>query len=379
MKYGKEFPGEPTGARSGHLGDTTGMRDVYPEETTGIPSAQFSETTEAQDEITANRRGMPVARPGTAGSWKHRRSGRLSKQIPIVIIGADEEGRVFSEETHTVVVSLHGAGIVSRNRLMAEQELILRAVGNTQEVETRVVGEIGTQGAMHTYGVTFVDEDLEYWDAEFPPAPEWEERPLVLTLECSSCKDVVHLKNGDFEYDICTIHGGLARFCNECGFLTVWRRSQEVMPVIESGVGKAWKADVKEAGVSVAEAEPETVSQPRPQPKIEETKKTEVVVTLADAMEGTERRARARAKVNFHACVRTEAFGEEIVRCIDMSRGGVSFKSVKAYKKDMWLTIAVPYSTQVKDAPAIFVQGRIANAKEVGGEGIWRYGVEFIR
>jgi hypothetical protein len=75
MKYGKEFPGEPTGARSGHLGDTTGMRDVYPEETTGIPSAQFSETTEAQDEITANRRGMPVARPGTAGSWKHRRSG----------------------------------------------------------------------------------------------------------------------------------------------------------------------------------------------------------------------------------------------------------------------------------------------------------------
>ena len=112
MKYGKEFPGEPTGARSEHLGETTGMRDVYSGETAGIPRAQSSETTEAKDELAANACGMHVAHPGTASSWKHRRSGRLSKQIPIVIIGADEEGRVFSEETHTVVVSLHGAGIV---------------------------------------------------------------------------------------------------------------------------------------------------------------------------------------------------------------------------------------------------------------------------
>jgi hypothetical protein len=53
----------------------------------------------------------------------------------------------------------------------------------------------------------------------------------------------------------------------------------------------------------------------------EETKGAEVVserpkdlVTLADAMEGTERHV--RAKVNFYACVRTEEFGEDIGMCI---------------------------------------------------------------
>jgi hypothetical protein len=34
-----------------------------------------------------------------------------------------------------------------------------------------------------------------------------------------------------------------------------------------------------------------------------------------------------RAKVNYYACVRTEAFGDDIVQCIDMSRGGVGFKT----------------------------------------------------
>jgi len=45
-----------------------------------------------------------------------RRSGRISKQVPIVLLGTDTSGRVFSEETHTLVLSLHGAGIRSRNK-----------------------------------------------------------------------------------------------------------------------------------------------------------------------------------------------------------------------------------------------------------------------
>jgi hypothetical protein len=31
------------------------------------------------------------------------------------------------------------------------------------------------------------------------------------------------------EYDICAIHGGLTRYCEECGLLTVWRRSPETL------------------------------------------------------------------------------------------------------------------------------------------------------
>jgi hypothetical protein len=42
-----------------------------------------------------------------------RRSGRIPREIPILLIGSDMEGTVFSEETKTVMISLHGAGIVS--------------------------------------------------------------------------------------------------------------------------------------------------------------------------------------------------------------------------------------------------------------------------
>jgi len=304
--------------------------------------------------------------PGdTTGISKQRRSGRLTLSVPIILIGATEEGRVFSEETHTVVLSLHGAGIVSRHKLIAEQEMILRVCESNRETEVRVVGEIGSQDGLYTYGVAFLDAHLDFWGRDFPAAPVW--RPDVLLLECAGCRESVELTNGDFEYDICAIHGGLARFCNECGLLTVWRQSHEVMPNVPKVTARATREELRETAVAVAEAEEAPAE------------KAVEFVSLADAMEGTERRARVRAKVNFFACVRTEAFGEDIVHCLDMSRGGVSFRSRNVYEKGMRLTIAVPFSPEAKNAPTIFVKGRIAHVEEMTGKGMWRCGVEFLR
>jgi len=285
----------------------------------------------------------------------------------VVIIGTDGEGRVFAEETHTVVMSEHGAGVVSRHKLMPEQELILRAVELQREAEVRVVGEIGRQGKVYTYGLAFLDETLDFWQREFPAPPVWDRQPEVLVLECGACQGVEEVKNGDFEYDICAIHGGLARFCEECGYLTVWRQSHEVMPArVRKKVGGR-----KEAPEVVNE-----VKGGRAAKQVEEAK--EEFVALAEAMEGTERRARARVKVNFFACVVSREFGEDVVTCVDMSKGGVSFRTKKEYAKEMSVTIAVPYAAGAKEAPAIFVKGRIANVKAVG-EGMWRVGLEFLR
>jgi hypothetical protein len=71
-----------------------------------------------------------------------RRSGRITLAVPILLIGSDSVGKVFSEQTHTVMLSLHGAGIVSRYRLVAEQQLVLREKATNREAEIRVVGEI---------------------------------------------------------------------------------------------------------------------------------------------------------------------------------------------------------------------------------------------
>jgi hypothetical protein len=292
-----------------------------------------------------------------------RRSGRISRAVPILLIGNDSEGTVFSEETHTVVLSQHGAGIVSKQRLIAEQELILREMATSREAEIRVVGEIAQQGSMHTYGVVFVEQKLDFWQMEFPPAPLWEEQMGVLTLECCGCKGLVEITNGDFEYDICAIHGGLPRYCNECGLLTVWRQSAELMPTRTRVAAGARKAEAPKAPVAVAKLEAAT-------------RMATEVVTLADAVD---RRQRVRAKVNFFACLRSKEFGEEIVACIDMSRGGVSFRSRNAYAKGMDVQIAVPYAREIKEAPAIFVQARIANVRGMTGGGVYRCGVEFVK
>jgi len=58
---------------------------------------------------------------------------------------------------------------------------------------------------------------------EFPVAPDLPERPVTLLLECAGCRGLTELSNGDFEFDICMIHGGLRRYCDYYGMMTVWK------------------------------------------------------------------------------------------------------------------------------------------------------------
>ena len=84
-----------------------------------------------------------------------RRSGRIPKEISIVLVGSDLTGKDFSEQTKTVLPSLRGAGLLSRHKLSLEQEMVLRWPERNQEAEIRVVGQIGEDSGVYTYGVAF--------------------------------------------------------------------------------------------------------------------------------------------------------------------------------------------------------------------------------
>ena len=305
-------------------------------------------------------------------SKRVRRSGRISKQVPILLIGSDADGRVFSEVTKTVVLSSHGAGIVSANKLIAEQELHIRSMVTNREVEARVVGEIAENEGVYTYGVAFLDESCDFWQLEFPPPPPPEERPLVLALECSSCRAPITVENGDFEFDVCAIHGGLVRYCDNCGMATVWKQTTH-LPSLRPFVAArspAAKPQPPAAAVALLDAPPaRAVPHPLPAPR--------PVVPLAPAPP-LERRQRVRAKVNYFACVRSDAFGDDIVVCIDMSRGGMSFKTKNFYLVNITVTIAVPFSPESPRAPAIFVPARIASVSDFPNGKLYRCGVEFL-
>jgi hypothetical protein len=85
-----------------------------------------------------------------------------------------------------------------------------------------------------------------------------------------------------------------------------------------------------------------------------------------------------RAKVNYFACVRSDAFGDDIVVCIDMSRGGLCFKTKNSYLVTTTVRIAVPFSPESPQAPAIFVPARIANISSFPDGKLYRCGAEFL-
>ena len=116
-----------------------------------------------------------------------RRSGRISRQVPIILLGTDTAGRVFSEETHTLVLSLHGAGIRSRNKFAPDEVLTMRLADSGRETDIRLVGRLGRG---NVFGITFCDPNLDFWQIEFPP------RRSLSRVSPASISNVVFATNG---------------------------------------------------------------------------------------------------------------------------------------------------------------------------------------
>jgi hypothetical protein len=88
------------------------------------------------------------------------------------------------------------------------------------------------------------------------------------------------------------------------------------------------------------------------------------------------RRKHVRTKVNFKGCVRSFAFGDDIVTCEDISRGGLRFKSRKRYAAKAEIEVAAPYSPGM---PGIFVRAQIVYVEELEKERAFRYGVAYLK
>ena len=270
------------------------------------------------------------------------------------MVGSDMEGKGFSEKSITVLLSRHGAGIVSEYKLSPEQELILRRLDTNKEAEVRVVGQIGAQKNKYTYGVAFLDQSLEFWDVQFPPMTESETEARRLVLECGRCQERETIEQSDLESDVYLVNEGIVRFCKRCGSSTFWKRPSEAVTA----------ADVTPIE-AIPAAEPDAAPKPPP---------ADLAPVPKPAAPKENRRKHLRTRVNYKACVRSFAFGDDVVTCEDMSRGGLRFKSRKPYSQDAEIEVAAPYSPGSQN---IFVHARIAFVQELKEEKLFRCGVEY--
>jgi hypothetical protein len=292
-----------------------------------------------------------------------RRSSRIPKEIAILLTGSDIEGKVFSEQTKTVLLSRHGAGIVSRYKLSAEQELILRRLDTNKETEVRLVGQIGVEDEVYTYGVAFLDSTNNFWGINFPKPSEEEQQTRTVLLECGSCQTPETVEQSDLESDVYLVNEGIVRYCKNCGSSTFWKRGSgdaEETPVVAEMVESRSMGWVDEQEPALAPAPVAVAAPAEPEP----------------AVRRENRRKHVRTKVSFQACVRSFAHGDDIVNCEDVSRGGLCFKSRKPYVEKFKIEIAAPYTPGMQN---FFTPAEIVHVEELKDQKKFRCGVAYLK
>lgn len=323
-----------------------------------------------------------------------RRSTRVPKALAILLTGSDMDGKGFSEMTKTVLLSRHGAGIVSTYKLSAEQEIIIRYLDTNREALVRVVGRIGSEGEVYTYGVAFADpSNVDFWGIDFAPASETEKSARRVDLECANCKHQETVEHSEVEADVFIINDGIVRYCKTCGDSTLWKRATEVpaqapeeQPILvgaakpskSSGFAGATSAEF-DSRASVILTDPST-SVTRPQEvslPVSEPALPPAPATLPKKKPAPldNRRKHPRMKVNYKACIRRSGFPDDIVACEDMSRGGICFRSRRQYFERSAIEVAVPYSP---GSQAIFVPAEIAWVQELAKEKQYKCGVAYL-
>jgi len=273
---------------------------------------------------------------------KQRRSDRIAMAIPIRVIGKDESGQDFASETHTVNLSRHGATIVLKESLKPDQDLKIILKRRSKSANFRVVGRIGGVSDGFVYGVAQLDAAADIWGIGFPPTSDAKRVVGRLPMECKVCKHQEVAYMNELEVQVFQANQELTRPCEKCRKATLWSavRDESAPQATSSGLP--------------AESDPTATPQPS---------------TVG-------RRRNTRVNTRLQACVRQQGFADEIVMTENMSRGGLCFRTTKAYVSGSPIEVAVPFSAGHAN---IFVPARVAHVMRKESDDVFRIGVAYAQ
>lgn len=131
----------------------------------------------------ANRMAASLKQSKTeAQGAARRRSTRLAITIPITVSGKDSAGHTFKENSRTVVISKHGAKILTVHQLGMGAEVVIenRALGRTARATVVCLADRPSPKDPMEVGIQLLHAE-NIWGIEFPP-DDWQEGPPAATV-----------------------------------------------------------------------------------------------------------------------------------------------------------------------------------------------------
>ena len=101
-----------------------------------------------------------------------RRSQRLFLQVRVVLEWKRPNKSTSTEETHTIVVSAHGALIALAMKVQLGEKLLVKNWNSGEEQESRVVRVGEERGNQNLVAIEFTKTLPHFWHIDFPPA-DW--------------------------------------------------------------------------------------------------------------------------------------------------------------------------------------------------------------
>lgn len=93
----------------------------------------------------------------------------MAIDMPVEIFGQSANGKVFREETRTLVVNAHGALLVMTPVPEIKPSILLVNKKTRSEVQCRVIFQKETEKGKAELSVEFVNPQPRFWGIAFPP------------------------------------------------------------------------------------------------------------------------------------------------------------------------------------------------------------------
>lgn len=110
-----------------------------------------------------------------------RRSQRVMLSVPVTVLGKTAQGQ-FSENTHTMVISPHGALVGLKAKVTQGQTVRLKSVTSPEEQECQVIWVGPTAEGKAQLGLEFTKPAPKFWGVSFPSA-DWSPAKAKATPE----------------------------------------------------------------------------------------------------------------------------------------------------------------------------------------------------